>query len=69
MPVAIQVTNVPVEIYDGTVLLNTVAVNQQADGGQWNIIGTYNFTTGARVVIRSLGGGTASADAVRLLAQ
>ena len=64
-----RLTNTPVEIYDGTVLLNTVVVNQQVNGGQWNSIGTYNFTTGARVVIRSLGGGTVSADAVQLLAQ
>ncbi|MDH5444149.1 MAG: GDSL-type esterase/lipase family protein [Gammaproteobacteria bacterium] len=64
-----RVTNVPVEIYDGTVLLDTVTVNQTANGGAWNALGTYTFNTGARIVIHSLGGGTTSADAVRLIVQ
>jgi len=46
-------TSVPVEIYDGETLLETVYVNQQEDGGQWNFIGTYDFTGQAKVVIVS----------------
>ena len=41
----------PVEIYDGADLLETVYVNQQEDGGQWNFIGLYDFTGQARVVV------------------
>jgi hypothetical protein len=60
---------VPVEIYDGTALLDTVDVDQQVDGGQWNVLGTYQFNSGtAEVKIISEGGCTTSADAVRLLA-
>lgn len=51
---ASRCTRVPVDIYDGSNLLDTVEVNQQENGGQWNPIGSYFFQTGtARVVIRS----------------
>ncbi|MBM9511921.1 golvesin C-terminal-like domain-containing protein [Desulfogranum marinum] len=43
--------NVPVEIYDGDTLIDTVIVNQQVNGGQWNILDTYLFNEGASVVI------------------
>jgi hypothetical protein len=46
-------TQVPVEIYDGSTLLDTVYVNQQQGGGQWNLLGSYNFTGSAKVVIVS----------------
>ena len=46
-------TSVPVRIYDGNTILDTVWVNQQQDGGQWNFIGTYNFGGTGRVVITS----------------
>ena len=62
-----RATNVPVDIYDGATLLDTVFVNQQVNGGQWNVLGTYTFTGQARVVIRA-GGGTTCADAVRFQA-
>ncbi len=58
-------SNVPVDIYDGAALLDTVYVNQQSSGGQWNHLGTYNFSGTAKVVIQSVGGCTTSADAVR----
>jgi len=58
-------TSVPVEIYDGTILLDTVYVNQQSDDGQWNVLGTYDFSGTASVVIISEGSCTTCADAVR----
>jgi hypothetical protein len=59
-------TSVPVEIYDGSTLLDTVYVNQQQAGGQWNSLGVYEFSTQAKVVVVSKGDGTTvCADAVR----
>jgi len=43
-------TNVPIEIYDGNTHLDTVSVNQQQDGGQWNLLGTYSFSGTARII-------------------
>jgi len=60
-------TSVPVEIYDGETLLDTVEVNQRANAGGWNPLGTYVFSGTASVVIISEGGCTTSADAVRFL--
>ena len=60
-------TSVPVEIYDGETLLDTVEVNQKANAGKWNPLGTYVFSGTARVVIISEGGCTTSADAVKFL--
>lgn len=56
---------VPVEIYDGSTLRGTVFIDQNADAGQWNILGTYPFTEAATVVIRSEGQCSTCADAVR----
>jgi hypothetical protein len=42
---------VPVQIYDGDVLVDTVTVNQQYNGGQWNTLGSYNFTDQAKAVV------------------
>ena len=58
---------VPVDIYDGTTLLDTVTSNQrQLDlAGQWNVLGTYSFSGTARVVIRAQNGCSACADAVK----
>lgn len=58
-------TTVTVEIYDGGAMLASLVVDQTTDGGQWNSLGTYSFTTNAQVLIRSDGGGSTSADAVR----
>jgi hypothetical protein len=58
-------TSVPVEIYDGDTLLDTVLVNQKAQGGQWNVVGTYFFNDNARVTVVSEGTYSTCADAVR----
>ena len=58
-------TSVPIEIYDGDTWLDTVKVNQQSNGGQWNVLGTYAFNGTARIVIISEGNCTTCADAVR----
>lgn len=62
-------TSVPVEIYDGNSLLDTVYVDQLQNGGQWNGVGTYDFNGTARVVIHSVGGALIStcADGVKLV--
>lgn len=58
--------NVAVDIYDGAALLQTVYVNQLADGGQWDDLpGSYTFSATARVVVTSQGGCTTCADAVK----
>ena len=57
-------TNVPVEIYDGNTRLDTITVNQQKNGGQWNELGTYSFSGTARIITTSNGGCITSADAV-----
>jgi hypothetical protein len=58
-------TDVPVEIYNGTELLDTVYVNQTENGGQWNDLGTYSFTGTARIVVVSEGSLSTCADAVK----
>ncbi len=60
-------TSVPVEIYDGHTLLDTVEVNQKVNGGQWNVLGTYVFSGTVRVVIISEGRYSTCADAVRFV--
>ena len=56
---------------DGGTLLADLKVNQQADGGQWNLLGTYAFGQAgwAKVLMsRSLSGsGKLSADAIRIV--
>jgi hypothetical protein len=44
---------VPIEIYDGDDLLDTVLVNQRQNGGQFNVLGTYDFSGSATVVVTS----------------
>jgi N-acetyl-anhydromuramyl-L-alanine amidase AmpD len=49
--------------------LGTVNVNQQANGGKWNTLGTYNFTAGWNKVVVSrwtAAGSVVIADAVRI---
>jgi hypothetical protein len=59
-------TNVPVEIYDGNTLLDTVSVNHQTNGGQWNKLGTYTFSGTGRVKLPLTSNAcSTSADAVR----
>ncbi|MCP4259833.1 MAG: hypothetical protein GY774_20320 [Planctomycetes bacterium] len=59
-------TVVQVDIYDGNTNIATVNVDQQANGGQWNSLGTFTFSGTARVVINSQGGCTTSADACKI---
>ena len=60
-------TVVPVEIYDGYTLLDIIEINQKANGGKWNLLGTYEFSDTASVVIVSEGDGSTCADAVRFI--
>ncbi|HVR73361.1 MAG TPA: PQQ-dependent sugar dehydrogenase, partial [Planctomycetota bacterium] len=59
-------TNVPIEIAhaSGTA---TVTINQRTAGGRWNRMGSWSFGSSARITVRSLGGGSTCADAVRLV--
>ncbi|NNF99985.1 MAG: hypothetical protein HKM93_11450 [Desulfobacteraceae bacterium] len=60
-------TNVPIEIYDGERLLDTIQVNQRQNAGQWHRVGTYNFTRNVKVVVVSEDSNcSTSADALRL---
>jgi hypothetical protein len=58
---------VPVEIYDGNTLIDTIEVNQQVNGGRWNVLGTYKFSETPSVIIISEGGDSTCADAVRFI--
>jgi hypothetical protein len=60
-------SGVPVEIYDGNTLLETIKVNQQTNGGQWNEVSEYSFNGSARLVIVSEGGCSTAADAVEFV--
>jgi hypothetical protein len=62
-----RLTDVPVEIYDGDTLIDVIKVNQQLNGGKWNLLGIYEFSGKASVVIVSEGDGSTSADAARLV--
>ncbi|HEX6369051.1 MAG TPA: hypothetical protein VF006_08960 [Longimicrobium sp.] len=58
---------------DGGTMLADLLVNQQIDGGQWNLLGTYTFGQvgwGKVLMSRSLAGaGTLAADAIRVVKQ
>ncbi len=59
-------TSVPVKIYDGSTLLDTVTVNQKVNGGKWNTLGSYAFKNVPKVVIvAKANSGSTCADAVR----
>lgn len=61
--------SVPVEVYDGTTLLDTLSVDQsiQANAGMWKQIGgPYNFTGQANIKIIAQGGSSTCADAIGL---
>jgi lysophospholipase L1-like esterase len=61
-------TAIPIKIYDGENLIDTVIIDQQRNGGRWNWLYTYNFSGPARIVIISPGSqSTTCADAVRLV--
>jgi hypothetical protein len=64
----IWATNVPVDVmHDGGT--STVSVDESTNGGQWNLIGTYNFTAGTGSVTIRTDGTTrhVTADAGRFL--
>jgi hypothetical protein len=44
---------VPVEIFDGDTLIDTVVVDQSQDSGHWNALGIYDFSGAAKVNILS----------------
>ena len=58
---------------EGGTMLADLLVNQQANGGQWNLLGTYTFGQvgwGKVLMSRSLAGaGTLAADAIRVVKQ
>ncbi|MCP5002588.1 MAG: hypothetical protein GY941_01355 [Planctomycetes bacterium] len=58
---------VPVDIYDGSTLIDTVYVNHQANGGKWNPLGTYSFSGTVKVAVNSKDGCSTSADAVKII--
>ncbi len=61
-------TDASVEIYDGSTLIDTLSMNQQVNGGQWNPQGHYTFTGSGSVVIVSQGSAcSTNADAVRFI--
>ncbi len=62
-----RLSAVPVEIYDGNTLIDIIEVNQLVNGGKWNVLGTYDFSGTASLVIVSEGGGSTCADAVRFV--
>jgi hypothetical protein len=60
-------SQVPIEIYDGDALLETVEINQQTSGGQWNELGEYLFNGTASVVVVSQGDCSTGVDALELV--
>jgi RHS repeat-associated protein len=64
-----RATNVPIDVYhaDGT---TSLTVDQTSNGGQWNLLGTYDFDVGTAgyVKVRAAGAdGYVVADAVRFV--
>ena len=58
----------PVNIYNGSTLIDTIYIDQsiEKDGGKWQLLGTYNFTGQAKVIIVSDSSSkTTCADAVQ----
>lgn len=47
--------DVPVKVYNGQDLMNTLNLNQQENGGQWNSLGLYFFNNTAKIAITSPG--------------
>ena len=64
---ASRYTAVPHQIRSGATLLGTVNVNQQINGGQWNLLGMYTFNGPASVTILATPGFSSCADAVRFV--
>ncbi|MGI9304385.1 MAG: hypothetical protein ACR2RB_17020, partial [Gammaproteobacteria bacterium] len=60
-----RVTNAAIDIAHANGA-DTVTVNHQQNGGQWNALGVFTFASQAVVTVRAVAGGTTSADAIRL---
>ncbi len=62
-------SNCPVTISCGGEVLDTVAVNQKAGGGQWNLLGSYELEQGTActVTVKSPGSYSTIADAVKFV--
>jgi len=62
-----RATNAPYTIYHSGGS-TTVAVNQQANGGKWNLLGSFTMAPGQnhRVVLSDLANGVVAADAVQV---
>ncbi len=62
-------TSVPIEIRDGGTFVETVNVNQIANGGRWNLLSSsVTFSNSARIVIVSeTAGFSTNADAIKLV--
>jgi len=55
-----------IRIYNNVNLIDTVVVNQKINGGQWNLLGTYDFTGTAKIEVLSAGSSDrTNADAVK----
>ena len=57
-------TDVQVMIYDNDTPIDTVVIDQQANGGKWNFLGNYSFSGTGRLTIVSQGSCSTNADAV-----
>lgn len=64
---ASRYTAVPHQIFDGATLLATVNVDQQVNGGGWNLLGAYTFNGPASVTILATPGFSSCADAIRFV--
>ena len=63
-------SDVPVNLYNGSTLIDTIYVDQsiEKDGGTWQLLGTYNFSGQAKVIIVSDSSSkTTCADAVQFI--
>ena len=69
VPCISSCSNCPVTISCGGEVLDTVAVNQKAGGGQWNLLGSYELEQGTActVTVKSPGSYSTIADAVKFV--
>lgn len=64
-----RTTSAQYEVYNGNTLLSNLPLkNQQVNGGVWNLLGTYSFSSNGKVKLKvSNSGASYSADAIRFL--
>jgi len=62
-------TNCPAIITSGGEILDTIYINQQLGGGQWNLLGTYYLHAGnlSNIKIKAKGSNSTCADAVKFI--